>query len=245
MALPILSSAAASQPLPTVAALAQLWDEVTQRPLYAPPNLMRYLRLRWRMRLKLLDANKAKIAAPTAKISDCDSCTDNCCVGPSSTVLLRLRDIAMLKDIGRTDLISRDKPRFADEDVQSRPALQRHVGSNAWAVFPVMAQTNINACAALTTDGQCGIYPHWPLSCERFPYSLHSEDMEVFYSRRCDSFWIRQDAADPQKRMAWAAVAAYNERIKDLVLLEYAPGKLEDLDLTRFLSRSEPNGKLT
>ena len=41
--------------LPTVAALAALWREVAARPLWAPPHFWRYLGLRRRMHLRLLD----------------------------------------------------------------------------------------------------------------------------------------------------------------------------------------------
>ena len=37
--------------------------------------------------------------------------------------------------------------------------------------------------------------------------------------------------------MAVEAVASYNERIKDLVLLAYAPERLRDLGLMRFVER--------
>ena len=60
--------AGASRPtgggLPTVEALDALWREVTAKPLYAPPNLRRYLALRWRARLDLLDAGPAPRPGP-------------------------------------------------------------------------------------------------------------------------------------------------------------------------------------
>jgi hypothetical protein len=41
--------------------------------------------------------------------------------------------------------------------------------------------------------------------------------------------------------MAVAAVAAYNERVKDLVLLAYAPTRLSDLGLAAYLGFDPAN----
>lgn len=237
--LPILPHAAGgSRPLPTVQALDALWNEVAHRPLWAPPNVWRYLKLRWRARLTLLDPARLARVGPPGKVNDCQSCTDICCTGSRAAVLLRFRDIATLQDIDRTDLMSQVKPRFQDVELAERPALRRQVGSRAWQTFPVLKQNSFGACAALGLDGRCGLYPHWPLACARFPYALHLDDMDIFYSRRCQSFWVHPAAEGRATAMALAAVASYNERIKDLVLLEYAPKRLEELGLLRFLTPS-------
>jgi len=221
----------------TVQSLDRLWGEVRAKPLWAPPNLWRYVKLRWRAHLELLDPARVRLAAPPGKVNDCAACTDNCCIGPRAAVLLRLRDIATLVDLGREELVSLAKPTFSSDELATRPALARQVDSRAWQVFPVLAQNRFHACRALTEDGRCSLYPHWPLSCARFPYALHLDSREVFYSRRCDAYWIRNDGAAGARVevMKRAAVAAYNERVKDLVLLEYARPALEALGLTRFL----------
>lgn len=237
--LPIIGNAPAAPPtpyLPTVAALDELWRVVSAKRLYAPPNFVRYLKLRWRMRLKLVDPEQVRVVAPHGKINDCHHCTDICCLGRHSTVLLRLRDIAALIDIGRADLISLEKPQFTNATRAARPALQRQLDSRAWTVFPVLKQNSMAACAALTLDGRCGLYPHWPLSCARFPYALHGNTEEVFYSQRCDSFWIRPDGAPAASDMVRASIAAYNERIKDAILLAYAPTRLHALGVAAFLN---------
>ena len=222
--------------LPTVAALEALWDEVSNKPLWMGSRLWTYLSLLRRMRLRRLDPGRIRVVAPRHKVNDCRSCTDICCVGQRSAVSLRLRDIAALVDVGRTDLITTHKPRFSAAELETHPALRRHVSSRAWAVFPVLAQDSLGACRALTPSGRCGLYPHWPLACARFPYALLPESEQVFYSRRCDSFWIRPDAGEPVREMAAAAVAAYNARIQDEILLAYARDRLEALGLLRYLS---------
>jgi Fe-S-cluster containining protein len=221
-------------PLPTVRALEALWRQVTRRPLYVPPNFWRYARLRLRARLRLLDPRRVPVVAPPGKINDCSSCTRSCCLGPRSTVLLRLRDIATLVDVGRTDLMTHAKPAFDEAELQARPALRQHVSTASWKRFPVLRQNAFGACGALSSEGRCTLFPHWPLSCARFPYALHLADGDVFYSPRCDSFWIHPRAEAAASEMAALAVTSYNERIKDLILLEYAPAQLDALGLLRF-----------
>ena len=237
--LKILSNKNERQKLPTVEALDNLWTEVSAKPLWAPPNFWRYLKLRWRTKLKQINPHKVKIHAPGGKINHCQSCTDNCCIGPNSTVLLRLYDIATLIDIDKTHLISQQKPGFDAKVLEKRPAMQKHVASRAWEIFPVLDKNSFNACAALTNDGLCSLYPYWPLSCARFPYSLNLETSHIFYSRRCDSFWIRSGVQEEITSMRLAAVACYNERIKDAVLLQYAPKQLAELGLLSYLNLGE------
>lgn len=236
--LPILEGER-SHPKPTVDALDRLWQEVSSRPLYARPHFWRYLRLRWKMRLKLLSASECSVMAPKWKTNDCTSCTDICCTGPHSTVSLGFRDIATLVDLGRAELISSRKPYFDPDVVRKRPALKRHLASIAWRRFPVLKQTSMGSCAALSVDGKCTLYPDWPTSCARFPYSLNLDEKKIFYSRRCDSFWIRHDRQEAVKGMALSAVVSYNEKIKDIVLLEYAPTRLRELGLLQHLSETD------
>ena len=221
--------------LPTVKALDELWEQIQDRPLWAPPTFWKWLKLNLRMRTRRLNPEKIKIIAPQYKVNECASCTDNCCIGPHSTVLLRLRDIATLIDIDRTDLMTHQKPNFSEEAISSRQALKLQTASSDWKSFPILKQNSFHACAALDTDGQCTLFPHWPSACARFPYALDAENLEVFYSRRCDSFWVRPDAKDQVHAMRKAAVAAYNSRIKDQLILAFAEKELEELGLTRFL----------
>ena len=235
--LPILDASVLppTQELPTVQALDALWSEVSSRPLWAPPNFFRYLRLRWSVRLRLLDPERIVVFAPEGQINDCTSCTEMCCVGPKSTVLLRLRDIATLIDLDRTELMVSEKPEFGDEELAHNPALRLQTASSDWKRFPVLAKNSFGACAALTVDGACGLYPHRPKSCARIPNAHEWDAREETYTKRCRSFWIRPDGKQRAESMAVAAVAAYNERVKDQVLLAYAQERLEALGLMRFL----------
>lgn len=246
MALPIVADADVSRcahaevALPTVAALDALWTRFSQQPMWLPQRLWRRLQLLREMREvrpRTLHPDAVPIVAPVGKINDCMGCTDLCCVGPQNTVLLRLRDLATLQDVGQTELIARDKPSFSPELLARRPALRRQVASAAWRRFPVLKQNAYGACMALRDDGKCGLYPHWPLSCARFPYSLDAQTAEAFYARRCQSYFIHPKNAPAAKRMAVHAVAGYNERIKDALLLRFCADSLADLGLLRYLNR--------
>lgn len=225
----------ADMPMRTVQALAALWDEVSQKPLWAPPNLFRYLALRRRMRLRLLRAERMRVVAPPGKVNDCTACTNLCCTGSRSAVLLRLLDIAKLIDIGRTDLMTHQKPHFSAAELAGNTSLHRQVASESWQRFPVLKQNAFGACEALTDQGLCSLYPHWPLTCARFPYALQIEAQQVVYARRCASFYIHPRQTAQVTQMQVAAVAAYNERIKDAVLLAYAPKRLSDLGIMSYL----------
>ena len=221
--------------LPTVRSLQQLWDEVSSRPLWAPPHFFRYLKLRHQIRLRLLDPDRVPVFAPEGKVNDCSSCRELCCVGPRNTVLLRLRAIATLIDLERTELMVSQKPSFSEDELRGNPALRLQVASDDWHRFPVLKQNTYGMCRALDPDGRCTLFPHWPMSCERFPYMLDIEARELSYSPRCRSFWIRPDAKHAVSRMRVSTVAAYNERIKDRILLAYAPARLAQLGVMKFL----------
>ena len=223
---------------PKQAALADLWRQVSARKLWAPPTFWRWWALRRRMSLRQLSASEITVVGPPpplAKVNDCRNCLDSCCVGRRATVLLRLQDIAMLMDVGRETLISRQKPHFSPAELVGRPALAAQVSARSWEIFPVLAQNSMHACRALNTEGRCTLYPAWPLSCARFPWSLDVEAQEVFYSPRCPSYWVRDDAQPALHAMRAAAVAAYNARVQDAILLQFARPQLAEMGMLRHL----------
>lgn len=241
--LPIVQDKPGKVDLPTVRALDDLWASVSERPLWAGGRFFTYLKLRRKMRLGFVAPEQFTSIVPDGKVNDCSSCFELCCVGKNQTVSLRFRDIAMLMDIDRTNLITHAKPAFDQATQEARPALARTVASEAWQRFPVLKQNSYGKCEALNDDGKCTLYPHWPTSCARFPYALEISTSTITYSPRCRSFWIRPDAGEKIEAMKVAAVAAYNERVKDLVLLAYAPEKLAELGLTRFIDNSDVSAK--
>jgi hypothetical protein len=169
-------------------------------------------------------------------IPDCEACDDICCAGLENLVSLRLRDIAVLIDIGRTDLISKKKPRFPASMLRTRPALRELMGSELFLTLPVLRQVgDMHICAALTPDMKCSLHPHWPLSCERFPYSLLAARRRVVWGSRCPSKKTSPQFAERRSEMFDAAVQTFNERVRDAVLMAHAPDALRDMGISEFL----------
>ncbi len=214
-------------------ALEALWRETTQKPLWLPKTLWRYLRLRRRIDLRSLSRFDLKVLGPPHGLPNCRACTDICCIGKKNQVSLRLVDIASLMDLGRTDLIARERVDPPADSV----ARERFLGSRTHATFPVLRQDENERCLALGRDRRCSLHPHWPLSCARFPYSLDLDDREIFYSPRCPSI----DVTGHHERvngMVDAAISAYNERIRDWILVEFAWPGLERHGFTAFLHKT-------
>lgn len=187
---------------------------------------------------------------PAGTVPDCERCDDICCAGVENAVSLRLRDIAKLMDVGRTDLISRKKPNFPSSMLGERPVLRELVSSMLWRTLPVLKQHGENrVCAALNSELKCSLHPHWPTSCERFPYTLSVVRREVVWGRRCPSRQQSKAHVARGREIFKASVAAYNERIKDAVLLTHARGELDEIGLGRWLVEEnedpfEPRGAL-
>ncbi len=223
--------------------LAALWQSAGRRV-----NTLRYWReslaLRRRFHLRFLRLGQLKVAVPRGKTPDCDACTEICCTGPDAVVSLRLRDIAALVDAGLERHIapsSAVRPALAPSTRRERKAVtwarQEADGSVFHQVFPVLARDDTGTCSLLTEDRLCGAYPHWPLSCARYPYALDLRLGVVFYARSCGSYHEvpAVDAPVHVRALLRAVVDAYNERVKDAVLLHVARPELEALGLLRFL----------
>jgi Fe-S-cluster containining protein len=223
---------------PTLARLDELWGRYRSnwRRLFSR-RAVAELTLRASFDLDLLAPERIARRIPKGQVPDCPNCQDVCCAGIENVVSLRLRDIAVLIDIDRTDLISTKKPRFPRSMLASRPVLQELVASELFQTLPVMKQVGeMRICAALTDDLRCSIHPSWPLSCERFPYSLSAIRKEVVWGRRCQS---RREAPDHEPRAAQmfrASIETFNERVRDAVLLHHARAELEELGIGRFLT---------
>lgn len=196
------------------------------------------LQLRASFDLDLLAPSRIanKVAAGT--IPDCDSCDDICCAGVENIVSLRLVDIATLIDIERTDLIRKKKPRFPAAMLRTRPMLRELVASELFRALPVLAQVGERRiCAALTPSLRCSLYPHWPLSCERFPYTLSAIRREVVWGIRCPSQRTSPSHEPRREELFGAAVDTFNERVRDAVLIAHAPDQLEAMGISQFLTR--------
>ena len=220
--------------------LDALWSQVSARPVLLSRRWLRQIRLSRLVQTQPLGSHAVQRLVSPRRINECSECLDTCCVGKKSTVLLHLRDIASLLDGQHANLMTQDKPTFTVEERASSPALERHVSSMAWRVFPILKQNSFYACSALNEDGRCTLYPKWPLSCERFPVAFNLDAEELFLSSRCASTRVIETEQESERlqEMESGAVAAYNERIKDFMLLTHAPDTLRNLGITKYLNLS-------
>ncbi len=199
-------------------------------------SALRELRLRASFDVDLLGRWRIQNLVPAGTIPDCPNCTDICCAGLENVVSLRLRDIAQLIDMKRTDLMSKKKPNFPAYMLAERPSLRELVASELWQTLPVLRQTgDLKVCAALSKNLKCTLYPNWPTTCERFPYSLSVMRRRVTWGTRCPS--KKQDRAfEPRRQELFrAALDAYDERVKDAVLLAHGRAELNDIGVGDWL----------
>ena len=219
-------------------ALELLWKDYENKwKRLLSPQFLTELSLRSIYDVQPINLKKIVSTIPPGTVPDCPNCEDICCQGAENVVSLRLSDIAQLIDLDRTDLISKHKPRFTDQMMSQRPALFELMGSELWLTLPVLKQLGpYRMCAALDKDLKCSLYPHWPLSCERFPYSLNASKKKVFWGSRCQSKSCSSEHKSRSLQMVERAGQTYNERIKDAVLLTHARKRLNELGIGAFLS---------
>ena len=200
-------------------------------------HAIRELQLRASFDVDLLSHWRFSNRVPSGTVPDCPNCTNICCAGLENVVSLRLRDIAQLIDIRRTDLITKKKPNFPAQMLSDRPALRELVASELWRALPVLRQTgDLRVCAALGANMKCTLYPDWPLSCERFPYTLSVMRKQVNWGSRCPSK-KRSAEFEPRRRALFkAALTAYDERVKDAVLLAHAPQALDAIGIGAWIT---------
>lgn len=202
------------------------------------PALLRELALRARFEVDPVKPDRVRSTIVGGALPDCPSCPNVCCSGYENLVSLRLKDIAVLLDQGRADVISSKKPRFPEALLERRPGLRVLSESRLFRALPVLRQVGpARRCAALVGDRSCGLYPHWPTSCARFPYTLTSDRRRVVWSTRCP---VERPEPNPTRSQALfaAALATYNERIRDAVLLAHAERELDALGLGVWLCRA-------
>ncbi len=202
------------------------------------PGIFRELALRASFDVDLVSAKEIANKIPAGTIPDCDACEDLCCVGLENVVSLRLTDVAVLMDIGRTELMTKKKPNFPESMLRTRPAIYEVVGSELWRTLPVLRQIGESRiCAALTQDLKCSLYPHWPKSCQRFPYTLSPKKKTVSWGTRCNSKSLIPDEEKiaRSRQLFQATIDAYNERVKDAVLLVHARRELDAIGIGAWL----------
>ena len=223
---------------PTQAGLDALWARHRSRwRRLLSPHMVKELVLRASFDVDLIAPHRIANLVPKGTIPDCEACPNVCCAGLENVVSLRLKDVAQLVDMDRTDLMTKQKPNFPRWMLAERPNLAELVASTLWRALPVMRQVgDLNVCAALGRDMKCTLYPRWPTSCERFPYSLSAARRVVQWGTRCPV--KRRDPLYEARSQALfeASIGAYNERIRDAVLLAHARPDLDALGLGAWIT---------
>ena len=231
---------------PVEHALEALW-RLKSAQFYTLRNVPTVLRLRRRFSLRMLTLDKLKVAVPRGQVPDCDNCLDLCCTGPDAVVSLRLRDIAVLMDLNKTQHIAWDRPQpvTATTTKQQKAAVpwarREADGSVFHQAFPILLRDETGTCSLLTDDRLCGVFPSWPLSCARYPYALDLKNGVIFYARGCRTTRIAEMSEAPLhvRRLVRAVVDAYNARIRDVVLLAMAKDELAALGLLAHVKLDE------
>lgn len=194
--------------------LDSLWERARYRHYY-PQNWFKLRSLHKRYELDFLRYSDMQIMIPRGRVPDCENCLEICCTGPHSIVSLRLRDIAALIDAG----------------------LESHITQGGEG--PVLTQDKTKTCTLLTKDRLCGAYPAWPISCARYPYAVDARNKVVFYAKGCRSHeQLSFHEANPRTRnLVQAAIDSYNERIKDILLMNFAQQELREIGLMTHIER--------
>jgi Fe-S-cluster containining protein len=233
-ALPLIDAPAAL-PQPTVQKLAALLP-LAQHRLARPSGWWTWLRLRRQFSLSPVRPHQLQLRLPSPhQQPDCAGCTSICCTGPDALVSLRLQDLARLQDIGQLHehTITYERPTEVRNALWARREAD---GSVFHQAFPHLRRDNTGTCGFLTDDRQCGVYPHWPLSCRRYPYALDLQLRVVFYAKGCQSYADSSVANSLSSRRLLTAVCdAYNERIHDIMRLAACGEELAELGLLRFV----------
>lgn len=237
-ALPILDNAPPEHvPGPKELALKALWPKARAR-VDTLSFWRETVRLRRRFSLRMLKLGDLKVAIPQGRLPDCESCTDVCCTGPNAIVSLRLRDVAALVDAGLERFVVHERrPLERKELARSTWARREAEGSVFHRAFPILLRDDTGTCGLLTEERMCGAYPAWPLSCARYPYALDLQTKHVFWAKGCASMTMVPaiDAPIRVRALLRSVIDAYNERVKDAVLVHVARKELEALDLARWI----------
>lgn len=216
--------------------LADLWEQ-TSRRAKNPRNWIKRWRLSHQFDLDFLRLSEMHIAIPKGKVSNCTACEEICCTGPKAIIHLRLRDIAVLLDQGLAENI--ETARKPDEQyLVTKSDAEKEFDESLFAqVFPTLTRDDNGTCKLLSDKLACSVYPHWPLSCARYPFAVDATNKVIFYAKGCNSYEILPPQ-EPGTRFGYlvnAAVESYNERVKDIFFLAFAFQELKELGLTQYL----------
>lgn len=228
---------------PCERALEELWP-VARARLWTLRYARETLTLWRRFHLRPLRLAALRIVVPPGQVPDCDACTEICCTGDNAVVSLRFRDLARLVDAELSTHVTHERPAPRLPEARRSWARREADASVFGQAFPVLTRDQTGTCSLLSAERTCGAWPRWPLSCARYPYALDLQRRVVFWAKGCQSSTVLpMSEAPPRVRaLAQAVIDAYNERLRDAVLVAVARPELHDLGLLRFVDVSRLDG---
>ena len=181
---------------------------------------------------------------PSGYLTDCQQCENICCTGPNSRVSLNLLDIARLMD-AKLEAFIEPPPHQSAPNKYKKMAQHDAEDSIFFTSFPILKRDETQTCALLTKDLQCGAFPHWPLSCERYPFAINLIDKTVFWAQGCgyQELHYEADAHLRTRQLFHAALEAYNQKVKDAMMLYFTMPELAQLGVLKYLKLDGALGK--
>jgi len=187
----------------------------------------------------LVDEGRIERPRGSARVPDCERCTDRCCVHkePDSGILLSLRDVAHLVDSGLGHLVTgrftfrRDRRGRIVDDVEEMPKLAKQPDGNCHFYDP--------------STGRCNGYGFRPTICRRFPYEVgYRKGSGKPFARfipwaTCPTHRVAADAPSVVQ-MARDAVDDENISFEDAMLI---PDAIEELRRAGFAPFLPPSGE--
>jgi len=217
-----------------------LWKQYQEKPVRHIRQLWRLWKFHREFDITSPNFDDWDYSFPEGRLPDCENCLENCCNGPTNTVLLRLVDVARFVDKGWTDKFTQEKPVFSESFLQERPKLRAMVRSFHWRVFPVLKQNEAGRCILLQEDNKCSIHKDRPWVCRTFPYHLDIGNQTFSWSTRCKTFTQEKEHHPETQKMARTSFDNfYTEKIRDLVLVTIYREELVKLGLGKWLQFDE------
>jgi len=202
-------------------------------------NLLQWWQFRRRYRWRRLEREALSIDIPPGRLPACQSCQGLCCREPN-LVSLRLSDLARLVDVGLGWAAVPALGGGRQATYREHPELAALEGLDSFRWFPVLAQTD-GHCVFLGPDDRCAIHSIRPLDCRRYPYLLATDLQRVRWAGGCP-YWVEQGGAGEQEALVGEVLAHFEQKLRDLAWLEFAPRELEALGLG-FAARTAGSGE--
>ena len=165
------------------------------------------------------------VGATPGEVPDCPRCQEHCCRGPH-VVTLEIEDALVLHEahlgwsIGQAQQLDETTPVSGDPD-------HRHVKP-----LPTLKH-NEGQCVFFDEQSRCSIYPIRPRVCRAYPYQIAESRDHIRYAKACPQRHPDSSPAEADELID-TAIAHYNAKIDDWLLLTFTPKAIAHLGLKRY-----------